>query len=103
VSAGPSGAAPTVRRVPGRCPNCASRLPQPMRWRESWVAMRCPDCESCFALAASPAVLDELERRQEAGRAALWAAHERLVAERAEALAAAFARELDRGVPDAAG
>jgi hypothetical protein len=58
--------------------------------------MRCPECESCFAAAATPAGLRELEQAQAAARAALVAAHEDLVAESMEALAAAFAAALER-------
>jgi hypothetical protein len=58
--------------------------------------MRCPECESCFAAAPTPAGLQALEQAQAAARAALVAAYEELVAESMEALAASFAAALER-------
>jgi hypothetical protein len=94
-----------VRRVPALslCPSCGSDLVQPLRWQhqddgEILVELRCPECLTWMQASHSPAEMEDLDRRQTAGREQILAAYERSVAENMEALAAhlheAFARDL---------
>lgn len=93
------------------CPSCASTLVQALRWEDRTdgardVALRCPECESCFRARLSPAATRELEEGQAAARREILAAYERVVAESMEALAACLAAAFERdllGADDFAG
>jgi len=85
------------------CPRCASSLLQALRWHHLPggsldVRLRCPDCETCFRVDQTPQEARDLDRRQAAGRDAVLSAYEAAVrdsmAELAETLGAALARDL---------
>ena len=83
------------------CPRCDSALVQALRWEHGAggahdVALRCPECETCFRALLTPAAMGELDARQAAGRRELVAAYERQVAESMEALAACLAAAFER-------
>lgn len=74
---------------------------QALRWEPGGggahdVALRCPECESCFRIRLAPAAMSALEAHQAAARRELSAAYERMVAESMEALAACLAAALER-------
>ncbi len=83
------------------CPSCGSTLVQALRWEPGAggthdVALRCPECESCFRARLGPAAMRAFEAHQAAARRELTAAYDRVVAESMEALAACLAAALER-------
>src|SRR3954447_4374396 len=95
--------APYLRRVPGlqACPSCGSDLVQPLRWQqrksgELLVELRCPECEVVMQACHTPQEMEELDRRQSAGRDQIVAAYEASVTESMESLAQNLREALER-------
>jgi threonine synthase len=81
------------------CPNCGSRLIQPLRQHprgsdEVLVDLRCPECHTFVQSSCTQADIRELDRRQSASRAEIVNAYERSVSENMEALADCLGRAL---------
>ena len=83
------------------CPGCGSDLVQPLRWQqrrngELLVELRCPECHVVMQACHSPQEMEELDRRQSAGREQIVAAYEQSVSESMESLAANLREALER-------
>jgi hypothetical protein len=96
-------AAAYLRGVPALrvCPSCGSDLVQPLRWQqrkngELLVELRCPECHVVMQACHSPEEMEELDRRQSAGRDQIVAAYEASVTESMECLAQNLREALER-------
>jgi len=83
------------------CPGCGSDLVQPLRWHqrtaaELLVELRCPECFVVMQACHTPKEMEELDRRQSAGREQIVTAYERAVAENMEAMASSLHEALER-------
>lgn len=91
MSSGPQASVVVVAAL-SVCPGCGSGLVQPLRWQprpdgEVMVDLRCPECFAWMQALHSEIELEELDRRQTAGREAILSAYYASVAESMEALA----------------
>src|SRR5215212_1344007 len=99
----PSGRRRTFALVPALqvCPSCGSDLVQPLRWQqrrngELLVELRCPECHVVTQACHSKQEMEELDRRQNAGRDLIVAAYEASVTESMECLAQNLREALER-------